>query len=300
MESIFVYCYLRRVAATGSVLCIGLNPKLEYVPPVYHLTRNILGSIEKYLLDVIGVAARFVPLVKFEAADYLSLGEEGKTMLLRLIERAHHQGLLVILNANQEYIGKVVKEYDEEVFKTYGADACIFGPCNESMLDFSHWMEWLKIGHMVIPTLQSGKTGIQFGQDSELSPGHWDIEDTAAEIAELNAEVIRKTKGAGGIGIAIEVSPEQMTCCRKFAGDDVFFLISSHGAQACGAKMVLNKRSQVMGAIDIPGDIILDSWRGQSRKKRPLEPVEAAIKAVNANLAAVIERKSGKEQQKEE
>lgn len=290
MESIFVSCHLKRVAETGSVLCIGLNPSLEYVPPSYRRTGNTVKNTEYYLFDVIEVAARLVPVVQFKMTHYSALGREGKNMLERLIECAHHRGLLVILDANQADMGSTMEQYGNKVFGRYGADACTFVPYLGPAFNFACWMGWLRRGHMVISTIQTSNLETQLIQGSELPvSGLNSYEDMATRVAKWNAEVTKITGGAGGVGAAIEATSEQVLRCRELAGDDVFFLIPDYGVQDCGVELLLNGRGQVMGAVNSLSDSILYSWRNEPRKKRPLESVEAAIKAFNTELNVEVE-----------
>src|SRR4030042_1121626 len=146
MENSFVSRCLRRVATTKSVLCVGLDPTPEHVPPNLR-NGNTIEDIWNYLCKVIDIAAPLVPVVKPQIAYYSALGGEGEELLRRLVRYAHANDLLAILDAKRADIGETMEQYGKEVFDRYNADACTFVPYLGSTFNPS-WMEWLKRGRM--------------------------------------------------------------------------------------------------------------------------------------------------------
>ena len=296
----FVGRYLRRVAVTNSVLCVGLDPTPEHVPPEFR-TGNPIMDIFHYLTQVISIAAPVVPVVKPQIAYYSALGTEGESMLRDLVAYAHGIGLVVILDAKRADIGATMEQYGEEVFGRYNADACTsvvsyFGPTfNPS------WMKWFAQGRMIIPMIRTSNAEATIIQDLELKSGLLVYEHVAQLVADWNAQIAEASSGCGGVGGVVGATwPQQAVRCRELAGDDVFFLIPGYGAQGGGADGAVaglpNSRGELVGTVNSSSGVTLQSWwdrdTKQPREGDPLELVEATIKAANIDLNAALERKA--------
>jgi len=297
----FVSRYLERVAKTKSVLCVGLDPTPDHVP--FDLRReNTIGGIERYIREVIGIAAAIVPVVKPQFAYYAALGQDGEEMLQRLVKYAHSKGLLVILDAKRADIGETMEQYGNEVFGKYNADACTFVPYLGSTFNPS-WMKWLKQGRMVISMIRTSNPEAEMIQDLELKDNGLKIYEHLAQlVADWTIQVAEATNGAGSVGGVVGATwPEQAVRCRQLAGNDVFFLIPGYGAQGGGADGAIvglpNSRGEMMGVVNSSRGITLQSWwdknTKQPRNGNKLELVKNAIEAANADLNAALERKLG-------
>lgn len=299
MES-FVTRYLERVTTTKSVLCVGLDPTPEHVPPNLR-TGNPIADIKYYLQFVIDTAASLVPVVKPQFAYYAALGTDGLDMLEYLVEYAHSKGLLVILDAKRADIGETMEQYAEEVFGRYGVDACTFVPYLGPTFNPS-WMKWLKQGRLPIAMIRTSNPEAAVIQDLELKSGLKVYEYLAQLVALWNTEVAEATGGMGRVGGVVGATwPEQAVRCRELAGDDVFFLIPGYGAQGGGADGAVgglpNNRGELMGTVNSSRGITLLSWwdreKKQPREGNALDLVQAAIEAANSDLNTAIQRKLG-------
>lgn len=297
----FISRYLQRVAATKSVLCVGLDPTPEHVPPDLR-TGNIIRDIENYLREVINIAASRAPVAKPQVAYYSALGPDGEEMLQGLMEYAHSMGLLVILDAKRADIGETMEQYGNEVFGKYNADACTFVPYLGSTFSPS-WMKWLKQGRMVISMIRTSNPEAETIQDLELKGSGLKVYEHLAQlVAGWNAKVAEATDGAGSVGGVVGATwPEQAVRCRELAGDDVFSLIPGYGAQGGGADGAVgglpNSRGELVGTVNNSRGTTLYSWwdreKKQPREGNALELVKTAIEASNADLNAALERKLG-------
>jgi len=297
----FLNRYFQRVMATKSVLCVGLDPTYEHVPPDLR-TGRIVNDINSYLRRIIDIAAPLVPMVKPQFAYYAALGRDGLEMLGELVNCALSRELLVILDAKRADIGETMAQYGEEVFGRYNADACTFVPYLGSTFSPS-WMQWLKQGRMVISMIRTSNPEAAMIQDLELKESGLKIYEYLAQlVAAWNTEVTKVTDGAGSVGGVVGATwPEQALRCRQLAGDDVFFLIPGYGAQGGGADgavaALVNSRGKLRGVVNSSRAITLNSWwnkdEKQQREGEALDLVRAAIETSNADLNTAIERKLG-------
>ena len=291
----FVSRYLKRVSETDSILCVGVDPTPDHVPPSLR-TADILQGLRRYLWSVVDIAATRVPVIKPQIAYYAALGSDGLELLQELIVYAKSLGLLVILDAKRTDIGSTMEQYGEEVFGKYGADACTSMPYLGPTFNPS-WMKWLGQGCMVIPMIRTSNPEAATIQDLELKHGKLLYEHVAQLVAGWNVVIAEITNGVGSVGGVVGATwPEQAVRCRKFA-DGVFFLVPGYGEQDGGAKGavggLLNSTGEPMGTVNSARGITLswlDKELGQPREGQPYDHVERAIKAANIDLNAALER----------
>lgn len=299
MPENFISRYLKRAVETKSVLCVGLDPTLAHVPLEFR-TGNTFRDIEKYLCEVIDIAATRVPVVKPQYAYYSALGKEGECMLERIIGYAQTAGLLVILDAKRADINETMKQYGEEVFGKYNADACTFVPYFGSTFNPS-WIKWLKQGRMVISMIRTSNIEAETIQDLELKESGLKVYEYVSQlVAEWDVEVRKITEGIGSVGGVVGATwPKEAVRCRELAGDDVFFLILGYGAQGGKANGAVgglpNNQGELMGTVNSSRGITLQSWwdkdTNQPREGDALGLVEKAIEAANTDLNAALEHK---------
>ncbi|HLZ99263.1 MAG TPA: orotidine-5'-phosphate decarboxylase [Steroidobacteraceae bacterium] len=115
----------RAVAASGSLVCVGLDPDLARLP------REIAGAPEPLLAfnrRIIDATADLAAAFKPQIAFYSALAKEAELAAsIRYIrERAPHA--LVILDAKRNDIGNTAQAYAGEAFDRYGADAVTVNP----------------------------------------------------------------------------------------------------------------------------------------------------------------------------
>lgn len=303
----FVSRYLRAANAKKSILCVGLDPTPEHVPPQFH-TDDAISDIKGYLQRVINLAATRVPVVKPQYAYYGAFGPEGIQMLIDLVSYAHERELLVILDGKRADIDETMEQYGEEVFGEYGVDACTFVPyLGPTFLpsDVSvGWLPWFKKGRMAISMVRTSNKGAALLQDAKLENGLLVYEQMAIWAKEWNAQVQDLTDGAGCVGDVVGATwPEQAPTCRKYAGDEVFSLIPGYGpGQGGGADGAVgglpNSLGELMGTVNNSRGSTLYSWRDKKtrepKKGDPMDLVAGAIDAANIDLNGALERKLGK------
>lgn len=294
----FVDRYLERSKRLNSVLCVGLDPTPDHVPPGFGV--GLMG-LEEYLRQVICIAAERVPVIKPQYAYFAAYGLSGIAMIPRVAGYAHSKGLLVILDAKRADIDATMAAYGKEVFDRYGVDACTFVPYLGST--FMHpnpdakenliWLPWLAQGRAVVSMIRTSNLEADQLQDLMLASGLRLYEHVAGLVKEWNEDVRRRTNDVGCVGGVVGATwPEQALRCRELAGDDVFFLVPGYGEQGGGAKGAVgglrNSRGEWMGMVNSSRGITLTSWYDRKakepRKGDPLDLVTEAIDAANADL----------------
>ncbi len=115
----------RAVRTADSLVCIGLDPDPDLLPPdLGSAPESILRFNQRIVDATADLAAAYKPQIAF----YSAAGAEAELAAsIRYIrERAPHA--LVILDAKRNDIGNTARAYAREAFERYGADAVTVNP----------------------------------------------------------------------------------------------------------------------------------------------------------------------------
>ena len=117
---------LRRAwSATGSLLCVGLDPDPSRFPEGVTRDRAGLARFCRGIVDATGHAAcAFKPQIAYFAA----MGAERELEALCAHVRATHPDAVIVLDAKRGDIGDTARMYAAEAFDRYGADAVTVNP----------------------------------------------------------------------------------------------------------------------------------------------------------------------------
>jgi orotidine-5'-phosphate decarboxylase len=104
------------VERSGSTLCVGLDPRIEYLPPavVTGLRPGSSGrarGYERFCTQVIDAVASEAVAVKPQVACFEALGGYGFSALERVCAHARAAGLLVVVDAKRGDIGSTSSAY---------------------------------------------------------------------------------------------------------------------------------------------------------------------------------------------
>ncbi len=108
---------ISRMRELGHPLCIGLDPHLGKIPPVFArgdmapASQDTAKAVEDFLLAVLDRAAGRVAVVKPQIAFFEQLGYRGIETLTRVVDRARSLDLLVLLDAKRGDIGSTADGY---------------------------------------------------------------------------------------------------------------------------------------------------------------------------------------------
>ena len=109
-----------------SLLCVGLDPEWERLPP--HLKFLPQGAaITRFCQEIIEATAPYVCAYKPNMAFYEALGLDGLHILKSILE-AVPKGIPVILDAKRGDIGNTAQNYARAAFEVLNADAVTINP----------------------------------------------------------------------------------------------------------------------------------------------------------------------------
>ncbi len=122
----FVEQLIKLVKDKSSVVCVGLDPRLEHEGeiPQYIIKQydNPDETILEFNKTIIDNTCDLIPIIKPQIAFYEKYS--ALNALKETIKYAHKKDLLVILDSKRNDIGSTSKAYADSTFKDYNADAC--------------------------------------------------------------------------------------------------------------------------------------------------------------------------------
>ena len=221
----------RRWAASGSLLCVGIDPEPGRYPApladdpdrVFAFGRAIVDATAEY-------ACAFKPQIAYFAAQG---AEEALTRLIAHIHAAH-PGIPVILDAKRGDIGSTALNYAREAFDRFRADAVTANPYlgGDSLAPY---LERADRGVVVLcRTSNPGAADLQdlpvAGADGTTRPLYQRVAEKAARDWNTN----------GNLALVVGATwPEQLGEVRAIVGGAVPLLVPGIGAQGGDVGAVL-------------------------------------------------------------
>ena len=301
------------IDSTGSIACVGLDPRPALLPPAlkqaalakYGDTQEAVAeaflAFNRGLLDaVVGHCAA----VKPQSACYEAYGWPGVKALEETVRHAHARGIPVIMDAKRGDIGSTAEHYQQAFL---GRAPGLGGPALAGL-----GCAWLTInGYLgsdgVLPFL--GKTPGSGGvfvlvktsnpssgelQDVKVAPGArapGSLVDAQA-VMEVTAQLVRawgaSRHGACGltdVGAVVGATyPDQARRLRALMPDTIF-LIPGYGAQGgTAADALAGARSDGHGAIVNSSRGIIGAWQATGSADWA-GAARGALEIMNADLA---------------
>jgi len=121
--------------ASGSRLCVGLDPILERMPAAIAAGPRPVLAFNKLIVDLVGdLVCAFKP----QFAHHAAVGAENDLAETIAYIRARWPNVLVILDGKRGDIGSTAEMYAREAFERYDADAATVNPFmgEEAVLPF--------------------------------------------------------------------------------------------------------------------------------------------------------------------
>ncbi|MCB1314360.1 MAG: orotidine-5'-phosphate decarboxylase [Leptospiraceae bacterium] len=112
-----------------SLLCVGLDPVIQKLPPGYD-SRDIIENTVSFLSDIIAATKDVAIAYKPNLAFFEVLGPDGMRVFQRTIQtiRSEAPEALIIADAKRGDVGHTARMYADTFFQTYDCDAVTINP----------------------------------------------------------------------------------------------------------------------------------------------------------------------------
>jgi len=290
-----------RVEATGSIACVGLDPRPELLPSTLldqhrRGPSTPAGRVAAAFLDanrrIIDAVADRCAAVKPQAACYEAYGTAGWAALEATVRHARDAGIPVVLDAKRGDIGSTAAHYGQMAF---GGAPDLDGGCTPGM-----GADWLTVnGYLgadgVEPILDGHDGAGVFVLVKTSNPGSGELQDQAAgdaTVADVMAERVAAwgatrlgACGLSAIGAVVGATyPDHARALRDRMPDTVF-LVPGYGTQgAAGADAVAGRRPDGRGVLVSSSRGIAAAWQ-QEGTDDLAGAARRALDAMNADLA---------------
>lgn len=264
------------ISRTGSVTCVGLDPRKSQLPsPLRDSVTDDSSQAwadvyTQFCCEIIDVVKDMVPCVKPQAAFFEQLGPAGMVSLGEVIGHATRAGLIVITDGKRNDIGSTATAYadaylgsgpgitaaggDAGSASPWGSDALTVSPYlgRDSIEPFVDVCDRRAAGIFVL--VKTSNPGGGYLQD--LRCGEKKVYQTVAElVTSLNATRLN-TDGYGPVGAVVGATyPDQLVELRAAMPHSIL-LVPGFGAQGGAA-------DDVRAALDDTGrGAVINSSRG--------------------------------------
>ena len=249
--------------SSKSLLCVGLDPRLDLLPAPFDKDRD---SVLEFCKSIVDATSEFACAFKPNHAFYAALGLEDD--LADLIEYIHNRypDTPVILDAKRGDIGSTAEQYAVEAFERYNVDAVTVNP-------FLGWdtiepfLTWEDRGVFVLcRTSNEGSAWLQTQPD--IDPVY---EQIAERVDALNNPNVGLVVGATNL--------EELREIRDYA-PDTLLLIPGVGIQGAKAADVLET-----GCADDGREVLINVSRGIIHQDQSMDYIDS-VKAKASEYAS--------------
>lgn len=244
------------VRKTGSVTCVGLDPRKASLPAplrdsVADSPDGWAAAYTQFCTEIIDVVSDLVPCVKPQAAFFEQLGPAGMIALGEVIAHARRAGLIVITDGKRNDIGSTATAYADAYLgdtSPWGSDSLTVSPYlgRDSLEPFVEVCDQREAGIFVL--VKTSNPGGGLLQD-RATDGQTVYQRVAELVTELNANRLGES-GYGPVGTVVGATyPEQLAEMRA-AMPGSWILVPGFGAQGGGAADVMaGFDSEGLGAV---------------------------------------------------
>ena len=240
MQRHFADRLIQRQRQLGHPLCVGLDPHLSHIPPLFEqgsmepADPRTASAVEAFLTAVLERLGDRVAVVKPQIAFFERLGWRGLQVLANIVEKARGQNLLVLLDAKRGDIGSTAVGYSQ-AYLGPGAimpcDAMTLSPYlgRDSLRPFLEQSR--REGHGLFVLVKTSNPGAGDFQDQRLEEGATLFEAVAEALAE-DANALRgPVTGWSSLGVVVAATcPGDSERVRERLPHSLF-LVPGYGAQ---------------------------------------------------------------------
>jgi len=280
---------IERVRDLGHPLCVGLDPHLAPIPPLFRRGSmaprdpETAEAVEAFLAAVLERIAGRVAIVKPQIAFFEQLGWRGIRVLESLCARAREAGLLVLLDAKRGDIGSTAEGYATAYLAREAVmpvDAITLSP----YLGFDTLEPFRRVasaeGRGLFVLVKTSNPGSRDLQDRDVG-GEPLFGRVADGLIRMERDLRGATTGWSSLGVVCGATwPEQARRVRE-ALPHTLFLVPGYGAQGGSAAAAV--QGFVPGPKGLEGGIV-NSSRGilfpeAGREATAADAWEAALDA---------------------
>lgn len=271
MRKPFVDVLIEKIHEKQSIICVGLDPRLDGLRVIPAALREEFGEdnnalIFEYMSNIIRITADLVPIFKPQIAYYEAY--DALDALKRLISLAHSLGCLVLVDAKRNDIGSTSEAYASYVFDHLNADACTIN-AYFGIDGVQPFLNYASEGKGVFALVKTSNKSSQDFQDlfaldvPESTPDQVTMTVQGEFVVKRNylkmAELVHNWGNAAGLvgesgysclgGVVGATFPTQLDAVRETLQNN-FILIPGYGAQGGTAEDILKGLNQDgLGAI---------------------------------------------------
>ena len=254
-------------AATGSVVCVGLDPDPARLPDSF---RNYAEgvAVREFCTSIVEATARYACAFKPNLAFFEALGVDGWQVLADVIE-AIPGDRIIILDAKRGDIGNTAAKYEHALYDELGGDAVTVAPYMGQ--------------DSIVPFLQDeNRCALVLAATS--NPSSVDVQQLQVEGEPLYKRVARMAVGVGeehpgSVGLVVGATRPELLAELRTEHPQTPFLVPGVGTQGGSAEAVLEANAG--------GPVLINSSRGILYASDEPDFAEAAGRAAK-ELATVL------------
>lgn len=296
---------VRAIRAKQSVVCVGLDPRLDKIPEsITNAARALFPSdnfaaaaraIYEYNIQIIDAVADLVPVVKPQIAFYEIYGAHGLQAFADTLKYAKSKGLLTIADAKRNDIGSTAEAYAQAFLGTttvFGEQMRAF---DADSITVTPYLGWDGIKPFLDVCMKEGKGMFVLVKTSNKSSG--DFQDLAVGVGGDAVHPLYETvghfteswgaddlgeEGFSSVGAVVGATyPEQAKKLRALMPETIF-LVPGFGAQGgtvadvlpcfltgekAGMGAIINSSRDVMFAYEKSDTLTADQFAEAARAK---------------------------------
>lgn len=299
----FADSLITRVRELGHPLCVGLDPHLARIPPLFVRGQMrpadpaTADAVREFMLSVVDRVEGRVAVVKPQIALFEALGHRGLRVLGDVVEHAQGRGLSVLLDAKRGDIGSTAEAYARAYLQPdapLGVEALTvnpylgldsLAPFLDSCRDFGRGL------FVLVKTSNPGSADLQ-DQAIEGEPLYKRL---AQQLAPACQGLVGPRTGWSSLGVVVGATyPEPALAVRQTL-PKALFLVPGYGAQGGGALEAV--RGFVPGPAGLEGGVVNSSrgilfpdpaWTDSARRWE--QAIDDALTAAIDDLGEAVQR----------